>query len=248
MTNEAGEVVWSGETTPFGEQVDEDGALAETEDLNYTGKDRDPATGLYYFNARWYDAELGQFTTEDPGRDGGNWYLYVGANPLGFVDPSGLSDEDVDGTDNDGSGSEDGEPSVQIDPPGWDPSQSPGEGWEWRGRPGSEPGDSQGNWHNPDTGESLHPDLDHPPGVPPHWDYWPGRGEDKVRIDPDTGRPIDPAVSTRQQAPTAPELGIWARIGLGAAGVVIIIADIATIPSGEGAIGVGLLGKAIGAY
>ena len=34
----------------------------------------------------------GRFVTEDPARDGGNWYLYVGANPLGFVDPSGLSD------------------------------------------------------------------------------------------------------------------------------------------------------------
>jgi RHS repeat-associated protein len=90
MTNEAGEVVWSGKTTPFGEQVDEAGALAETEDLKYTGKDRDPATGLYYFNARWYDAAIGRFTTEDPARDGGNWYLYVGANPLSFVDPSGL--------------------------------------------------------------------------------------------------------------------------------------------------------------
>jgi len=46
--------------------------------------------GLYYFNARWYDAELGRFTTEDPIRDGTNWYAYVGNRPLTYTDPTGL--------------------------------------------------------------------------------------------------------------------------------------------------------------
>jgi len=50
----------------------------------------DEATGLYYFNARWYDPQMGRFTTEDPIRDGMNWFAYVNKNPLGFVDPSGL--------------------------------------------------------------------------------------------------------------------------------------------------------------
>ena len=77
--------------------------------LKYTGKDRDPATGLYYFNARWYDAAIGQFTTEDPARDGGNWYLYVGANPLGFVDPSGLTQEDMLTVDETGGDADSGE-------------------------------------------------------------------------------------------------------------------------------------------
>ncbi len=60
------------------------------ERVKFTGKDYDEAAGLYYFNARWYDAELGQFTTEDPARDGLNWYVYVRNNPLRFVDPTGL--------------------------------------------------------------------------------------------------------------------------------------------------------------
>ena len=47
-------------------------------------------TGLYYFNARWYDPKLGKFITEDPARDGINWYVYVLNNPLRFIDPSGL--------------------------------------------------------------------------------------------------------------------------------------------------------------
>ncbi len=55
------------------------------------GKDYDEAAGLYYFNARWYDAELGRFTTEDPARDGLNWYIYVRNNPLAYTDPTGLS-------------------------------------------------------------------------------------------------------------------------------------------------------------
>ena len=47
------------------------------------------ATGLYYFNARWYDASTGRFTTEDPIRDGWNWYGYANQNPLRFTDPTG---------------------------------------------------------------------------------------------------------------------------------------------------------------
>ena len=46
--------------------------------------------GIYYFNARWYDPELGRFITEDPVRDGVNWYVYCNNSPLVYTDPSGL--------------------------------------------------------------------------------------------------------------------------------------------------------------
>jgi hypothetical protein len=50
--------------------------------------------GHYYFNARWYDSSTGRFTSEDPVRDGINWFVYVGNNPLRYTDPTGLlSDE-----------------------------------------------------------------------------------------------------------------------------------------------------------
>ena len=49
------------------------------------------------------------------------------------------------------------------------PRVPPGEGWEWRGN--GPPGSSRGNWVNPRTGERLHPDLNHPPGIRPHYDY-----------------------------------------------------------------------------
>src|SRR5208283_3149286 len=46
--------------------------------------------GEYYSNARWYDPTLGRFLTEDPARDGINWFAYVNNNPLAHIDPTGL--------------------------------------------------------------------------------------------------------------------------------------------------------------
>jgi hypothetical protein len=51
-----------------------------------------------------------------------------------------------------------------------DPSKSPGEGWEWHGRPDSTPGDGKGGWFKPDTGESLYPHFDGA-AHDPHWDF-----------------------------------------------------------------------------
>jgi RHS repeat-associated protein len=50
-----------------------------------------------------------------------------------------------------------------------DPSQPPGEGWEWRGR--GEPGSREGAWYNPSTDQSLHDDRTHPAGKDPHVTY-----------------------------------------------------------------------------
>ena len=44
--------------------------------------------------ARYYNAEQGRFTQEDPIRDGYNWYAYCGNNPIMFVDPSGYAVRD----------------------------------------------------------------------------------------------------------------------------------------------------------
>jgi RHS repeat-associated protein len=49
--------------------------------------------GLYYMRARYYDAAVGRFISEDPiGFDSGevNLYAYVGNNPISFIDPFGL--------------------------------------------------------------------------------------------------------------------------------------------------------------
>lgn len=60
----------------------------------FTGRERDPATGLLYYRARWYDPQTGRFMSEDPAgfAAGMNFYAYVLNDPVGKVDPSGLND------------------------------------------------------------------------------------------------------------------------------------------------------------
>ena len=57
---------------------------------SYTGKNIDKATQLVYFAQRYYDPEVGRFITEDPARDGDNWFVYCRNNPLKYVDPTGM--------------------------------------------------------------------------------------------------------------------------------------------------------------
>ena len=60
----------------------------------------DTETGLQYFGARYYDARLGRFLTQDPytGRTGEppslHRYAYAHGNPLRFVDPTGYAAEE----------------------------------------------------------------------------------------------------------------------------------------------------------
>lgn len=37
---------------------------------------------------------MGRFISEDPARDGYNWYGYAGQNPVKYVDPNGQNEED----------------------------------------------------------------------------------------------------------------------------------------------------------
>jgi RHS repeat-associated protein len=53
--------------------------------------------GLYYFNARWYDPQLGRFITEDPIKDGLNWFAYVSNNPLRYRLMTVVSGEETSG-------------------------------------------------------------------------------------------------------------------------------------------------------
>ncbi len=62
--------------------------------FTYTGREYDEETGLYYYRARYYDADTGRFISEDPLRlNGGdvNFFRYVGNNPVNEIDPLGLS-------------------------------------------------------------------------------------------------------------------------------------------------------------
>lgn len=64
----------------------------ETLDVNpfrYCGEYTDKETNTLYLRNRSYSAVTGRFTSEDPIRDGLNWYGYCENNPVMFIDPSG---------------------------------------------------------------------------------------------------------------------------------------------------------------
>ncbi|HCM27514.1 MAG: hypothetical protein A2Z99_02300 [Treponema sp. GWB1_62_6] len=66
-----------------------DGTFGRLNSLGYNGKRYDAGTGLYDYGFRDYAPRLGRFTTVDPVRDGGNWYAYVGNDPINYTDPTG---------------------------------------------------------------------------------------------------------------------------------------------------------------
>src|SRR5439155_24430124 len=83
------------------EQISYDSCGDSTGSVNtrydYTGRERDPLTGLMFYRARWYDPQVGRFISEDPiGLAGGiNQFAYVGNSPQNATDPSGLYEIDV---------------------------------------------------------------------------------------------------------------------------------------------------------
>ncbi len=58
--------------------------------IRYCGEYYDVETGFIYLRNRYYDPSMGRFISEDPIRDGLNWYAYCENNPVMFVDPTGL--------------------------------------------------------------------------------------------------------------------------------------------------------------
>ena len=66
-----------------------------TNPFQYTGRESDQETGLYYYRARYYDPNVGRFISEDPIRFSGgeDFYPYVANSAPNFSDAFGLCKE-----------------------------------------------------------------------------------------------------------------------------------------------------------
>ena len=184
ITGEHGEIQNSYLYDAFGAEIATEEQFPNR--IRYTGQQYDGLTEQYYLRARYYNPVLGRFMQEDVYQgDGLNLYAYCHNNPVVYYDPSGYakaepsigcSKENI----HTGTGENDTDSNVpHIQYPGDDPNVSPGEGWEWRGPK------NKGSWYNPETGETLHPDLNHPLPEGPHWDYIPYKNGPQYRVRPD---------------------------------------------------------------
>jgi len=61
--------------------------------FGFTGYQTDKISELYYAQARYYSPANGRFFAEDPIKDRLNWYGYCNANPVAFIDPTGLAED-----------------------------------------------------------------------------------------------------------------------------------------------------------
>ena len=107
LTNDSGEVVWFSDYEAWGntakivwreEKLEQLQVSAdELQPIRFQGQSFDVETGLHYNRFRYFDPDLGMFTTRDPiGLIGGiNTFQYV-VNPIIWVDPFGLSSKILD--------------------------------------------------------------------------------------------------------------------------------------------------------
>lgn len=94
VTHRSGPLLQESTLYPYGLEIASQSSRALMKTANeylYQGKelDEDFALNYYYFDARYYDPQLGRFLTMDPVRGGVNAYTGMGNSPTMFVDPDG---------------------------------------------------------------------------------------------------------------------------------------------------------------
>jgi RHS repeat-associated protein len=90
LTDASGQLAASYVYDSFGKLTASTGTI--TNPFQYTARESDSESGLYYYRARYYDPNSGRFLSEDPIRFKGgiNFCRYAANDPVIFRDPSGL--------------------------------------------------------------------------------------------------------------------------------------------------------------
>src|SRR5882762_9234439 len=89
LSNSAGALANTYTYDSFGKLTASTGTI--TNPFQYTGREFDSETGIYYYRARYFDPSSGRFLSQDPIRFGGgvNYYAYTRNNPVMFKDVLG---------------------------------------------------------------------------------------------------------------------------------------------------------------
>lgn len=76
---------------PFGLSFTQGSLIGDENKFKYNGKELEDEHGLYWYHygVRYYDPQLGRWHTMDPADEFQSPYLYVGNNPVKFIDPDG---------------------------------------------------------------------------------------------------------------------------------------------------------------
>jgi RHS repeat-associated protein len=100
LSNTAGALAQTYTFDSFGKLTGSTGSL--TNPFQYTAREFDSETSLYFYRTRYYDPQVGRFLAEDPlgpTQEGPNLYAYVSNNPIMSVDPLGRYKIDKSCTD-----------------------------------------------------------------------------------------------------------------------------------------------------
>ncbi len=93
LADDSGDVLWYYDYDAFGVEkaIEDQDASLDANPFRYCAEYFDAETGSIYLRARYYNPTIGRFTSQDPIRDGLNWYSYCDGNPIAFADPFGLA-------------------------------------------------------------------------------------------------------------------------------------------------------------
>lgn len=93
LTSSSGAIAQSYAFDSFGNTIASTGTLRNL--FEYTAREFDAETSLYFYRARYFDPSIGRFLSEDLGEEGSlydalNLYRYAQNSPTNYADPLGL--------------------------------------------------------------------------------------------------------------------------------------------------------------